>query len=528
MKRLLIGVLLLHSIWAVSQEKVKTAVDDNYVRNSLSLIVVDRGDDLDQVLYDAAFSIRLGDKFDINRIPTKRVYVKNDRKYAVPVGSITSTLNSNNVGKEIISFWYNRDSYGMMNDELVRSRGMYSVDDQDVLNATVSKLGKEELFEKGYDLVKGSYVMVLDYFNPRKEEDTYYVSLNASVYQVSYDETISEAVWNSWIYEDDSVEDKKKKLDCFNNLEIPLIHKSTVEASGSSTESIDEAVRSAYESAFMKSEKAVDQWNVTTVIWNVKPISAKIGTKEGLKNGQRYQVHKIVEDMDGNVESKSVGYIRATEIVNNSNVASGRSDTSCFYQISGGRMEQGMILKQKNDLKLAVAVSGKIGGLAPVNIELSYLENIKTNGTSRYVLLNLGIDNVSGKKISEYYKDNVTDGTGFSYLNVGVGYGVAFRPIRPIEIMPLLMIGGDFMSANNDYSSSTSDEDDSKTSWFGSVGARLGWQIFYPVQLFAQADATLRLSEGYYYAHYNDQLLYVGLGHEVFSLGLSFGVRVSF
>ena len=149
-------MLLLHSIWAVSQEKVKTVVDDNYVRNSLSLIVVDRGDDLDQTLYDAASSIRLGDKFDINRIPTKRVYVKNDRKYAVPVGSITSSLNSNNVGKEIISFWYNRDSYGMMNDELVRSRGMYSVDDQDVLNATVSKLGKEELFEKGYDLVRGS------------------------------------------------------------------------------------------------------------------------------------------------------------------------------------------------------------------------------------------------------------------------------------------------------------------------------------------------------------------------------------
>ena len=94
MKRFLIGVLLLHSIWAVSQEKVKTAVDDNYVRNSLSLIVVDRGDDLDQVLYDAAFSIRLGDKFDINRIPTKRVYVKNmDFRCLASTSKTMSILN---------------------------------------------------------------------------------------------------------------------------------------------------------------------------------------------------------------------------------------------------------------------------------------------------------------------------------------------------------------------------------------------------------------------------------------------------
>lgn len=517
MKKILVVFSLLLCVQVLNaQGKVNNVVDDDYVRSSVSVIVVNRGDSYDSRVFSVASGLGFGEKFDVNEIPTDRIMIKADRKNCVETDLITSSLEREGIGKEIISYWFQRDASGMMSDELILKRGMYSVRDQEILNSQVSKVGISALGEKGYDLLKGSYIYVLDYYNftENVKKKNYSAELKANIYQLECSDELMEQLYEAWIYDEDSPEVIAQKNALFDSLVFPLEYVTTIEASGSSSTSLSDAVRSAFSQAFYRSEKAVDGWNVTSSIISTRPIKAKIGTKEGVTNGQRFQVHKIVEDRHGNLDSKSVGYVRATEVANNSNVATGDTEPSCFYQISGFRIDEGMILKQKNDLKMGVTVAGGFGGYSPIEIGLEFLSHINTKGTSRYVMLDVGIDGAT-----------INDVT-VSYVVPTIGMGIAVRPIRPIEIMPFIQIGMDILSTvsitNIDYKLTD------WSSYVGRVGARASWQVVYPIQIFAQAEAAVNFGEGSYYAFYNDIMLAVGKGHKQAVAGFSFGVKVNF
>lgn len=514
MKKFLIILFVLSGIELAAQVKVNNVVDDDYVRSSISVVVVNRGDQYDNTVFNAVQTINYGEKFDINDIPTDRITIKSSRKVAADIERIGTILNAENVGKEIISYWYQRDSKGVMSDALILKRGMYSVRDQEILNSQVAKVGISALGEKGYDLVKGSYVFVLDYYNLKKDDDTYSVDVNAVIYRIDYSEELLDQVYQAWIYEEDTHEERAKKNALYDSIVVPLEMVTSVKASGSSSSSYAEAIRAAYSNAIHRSENSVDDWNVTSSVISTRPIKAKIGTKEGVKNGQRFQVHKIVEDRKGNLDSKSVGYIRATDVANNSTVATGHTDASSFYQISGGSIDEGMILKQKNDLRLGVTVAGGFGGYSPIEIGVEYLEHINTKGTSRYVMLDLGFDAADSD-------------IGVTFVTAAVGMGMAFRPIRPIEVMPFVQIGADVMGYSDNYLESE-DEATEWMAWLARAGARLSWQVVYPVQIFAQVEAAAKIAEGAYYAAVNDALQEYGFGHNPAVAGFSFGLKVSF
>lgn len=515
MKKLLTILFIISAISAGAQEKVRDVVDDDYVRSSISVIVVNRGDNYDGMVYNAVNTIGFGEKFDINDIPTDRIMVRSPRRHAADMEKITSVLDQQEVGNEIISFWYMRDRNGMMSDELILKRGMYSVRDQDILNSQVSKVGISALGERGYDLVAGSYVFVLDYYNLSRRDDTYSVEVNAVIYKLAYDEDMLSQVYDAWIYDDDTTEEKRRKNNIFNSIDVPLELVTNVVASGSSLSSYQDAISTAYSNAIYRSEKSVEEWNVTSSIISTRPLKAKIGTKEGVRNGQRFQVHKIVEDRKGNVNSRSVGYVRATDVANNSSVATGSTEASSFYQISGGSVEEGMILKQKNDLRLGVTVSGSFGGYSPFEIGVEYLEHINTKGTSRYIMFDLGFDAAS------------SGGVSVAYVTASIGMGLAFRPIRQIEVMPFAQLGCDVLSSGDVY---IDDEYEfmNWTSWVARAGARLSWQVIYPVQIYGQVEAAAKFGDGVWYAYYNDYLVNIGKGHDYGVVGFSFGIKVSF
>ena len=287
MKKFLIILFVLSGIELAAQVKVNNVVDDDYVRSSISVVVVNRGDQYDNTVFNAVQTINYGEKFDINDIPTDRITIKSSRKVAADMERIGTILNAENVGKEIISYWYQRDSKGVMSDALILKRGMYSVRDQEILNSQVAKVGISALGEKGYDLVKGSYVFVLDYYNLKKDDDTYSVDVNAVIYRIDYSEELLDQVYQAWIYEEDTLEERAKKNALYDSIVVPLEMVTSVKASGSSSSSYSEAIRVAYSNAIHRSENSVDDWNVTSSVISTRPIKAKIGTKEGVKNSGR-------------------------------------------------------------------------------------------------------------------------------------------------------------------------------------------------------------------------------------------------
>ena len=549
MKKLFTSLALCGCLVVSAQEKVRENVQDDYKRNSLSIIVVDRGDNYDDTVFEAVRSINLGDKFDLNLIPTNRITISGNRANTVGGIEVGKAVNASDLGKEILSYWFDRQADGTMNAKRLEQRGNYNADDQDVLNARAAKVGPESLGDTGYALVNGSYVMILDYSGITsskndKQEVSWSVTTNAYVYQIDYSEDIEAQVIEAWVYEDDTPETIARKNEAYDKILVGMSPKATVSYTTSAKEA-DGGVRAAivegYGETLLRLENQIPAWNVTTSIALRNPLRAKIGTKEGVKNRMRFQAYMVKGDRKtGEPYTVSKGYIRATTIADNRGMATGQSTKFTeFYQISGGKIDEGMTIKQKNDLGMGVSLGYKVGGLAPYNLTVDYLASINTKGFSHYGLLNIGYDMFSGSKIGDKvgkYLDagdltGLTDG-GISYINFGIGYGFGIRPIRHVELMPFIMGGGDYMMNHNDFlkedaGEETEDSFSKKIAWYGNAGLRVNFNVKYPLQLFIQADYTLLIEEGSYYKAFNDLLKVGDLGHKN-SFGIMAGVKWTF
>lgn len=549
MKKLFTSLALCGCLVVSAQEKVRENVQDDYKRNSLSIIVVDRGDNYDDTVFEAVRSINLGDKFDLNLIPTNRITISGNRANTVGGIEVGKAVNASDLGKEILSYWFDRQADGTMNAKRLEQRGNYNADDQDVLNARAAKVGPESLGDTGYALVSGSYVMILDYSGIKsskndKNEVSWSVTTNAYVYQIDYSEDIEAQVIEAWVYEDDTPETIARKNEAYDKILVGMSPKATVSYTTSAKEA-DGGVRAAivegYGETLLRLENQIPAWNVTTAIAKRNPLRAKIGTKEGVKNRMRFRAYLVKGDKNGNPYTVPKGYIRATTVADNRGMATGQSTKFTeFYQISGGKIDEGMTIKQKNDLGMGVSLGYKVGGLAPYNLTVDYLASINTKGFSHYGLLNIGYDMFSGSKIGDKVGQylpagsltGLTDG-GISYINFGIGYGFGIRPIRHVELMPFIMGGGDYMMNHNDFldenaGEETEDSFMDKVAWYGNAGLRVNFNVKYPLQLFIQADYTLLfVKEGSYYEAFNELLKVGDLGHKN-SFGVMAGVKWTF
>ena len=112
MKKLFTSLALCGCLMVSAQEKVRENVQDDYKRNSLSIIVVDRGDNYDDTVFEAVRSINLGDKFDLNLIPTNRITISGNRANTVGGIEVGKAVNASDLGKEILSYWFDRQADG--------------------------------------------------------------------------------------------------------------------------------------------------------------------------------------------------------------------------------------------------------------------------------------------------------------------------------------------------------------------------------------------------------------------------------
>ncbi|MDE6582278.1 MAG: hypothetical protein K2K47_07115, partial [Duncaniella sp.] len=273
----------------------------------------------------------------------------------------------------------------------------------------------------------------------------------------------------------------------------------------------DKAINEALTSMFEKLEKKIDKWQVVTSVYQLHPIGAKVGTKEGLKNSDRYAAYRVVEDADGNLQYKRIGYARATTIADNAADADGESPCSNFYQISGRRnIKEGMFLKQNKDAKFSVSVSGNIWAYNPINVDVDYL--IKTNhkgGIMQYAGLSIGAD--WGK----------TMGESAFWIPVSLNYGIGIHPLRWLEILPNIGIGADYYGMPDDLSDSDDSSFMKQIAYFARGGVKLGFQIWYPVQLFVRADYSYKFSEGEYYLPCDSK-------DRFNRLGIGAGIKINF
>ncbi len=518
-----------------AQEKPKELVSDSYDRSSISVVYISRGDVYDEQLktYIRKYFMNIDSvsKFDINLIETRELNINIPRNQTISQNNFSSDASFSSIGKQILSYWFNRKSDGTMDASLIEKRGRYNVTDQDYFNAQVAKVGLSALRDGGYDLVKNSYVLFLDYSNIKKDIDddkrvSWSSQANIYVYKLNYTEDIYNRVMQSWIYEDDTDSIKQQKIGLWDDMNVSLNFVASSNYSTLRSESIgglEASVVESYTSAIQSLENKIDKWSVASSITHVKPLRAKIGKKEGVKNMARYRAYIYTEDENGNLKSVPKGYVRATKVVDNRYDASGSMAESEFYQISGFGLSEGVILKQRNDLGLGGGISYRGGSFKGYYLNLDKLVHIKTNGLSQYVLLNVGFDVYSESKLNDN-NISTSSNSGVNLINFSLGYGLGIRPfVRYFEFMPYILFGFDNINVNGEEDDTEDSSFNDKLAYAGCFGVRLNMNIAYPLQLFGSVDYAVLFHEGDTYKKRNDVLGDLGRKNGVgFNIGLKY------
>lgn len=545
-----IFILTLLTLSAAAQKNAKApeAVDNNYDRASISVLLVNHQDKYDNQISGYFSSIAWGDKFDHNAIRTTSITTSQPRNYEYTIAAarqaaIAAEIESASLGKEIVSFIYARSADGMMSDQIIRQRGRYNATDQDLISAQATKIGEEGLSDQGFKLINNSYVLCIDYANVSVTtidgRTSYSARPEAHLYKVTYDEVLQAQLFDTWIYQDDTPEVKAQKQNSFAQLSFALLPVTKVTVAVSSTDdsgAINALVADGYKQIIYELERKVDQLQVRTPVVAVRPIRAKIGMKEGVKKMSRYYGYKFKLHKDGKtIIPVKTGVVRASKIADNRHDTDGKSETSEFFQIAGRTVTEGQLLKQKNDIGLGLAVGYQFMGFPGAHISVDKLLSINTKGIATYLLIDASIMPYLPKTMAE--QQGVSMPLAPDALlgtNISLGFGVGFHFARIFEVQPQINIGVDMLTQATDYylsqiSSNTSAEAAyaDKIAYTGQIGAKLFCNIAYPLQVFVGVNYSFKFAEGALYQFYAQEVL-KPLGQNRGGFGVNVGLKFIF
>jgi hypothetical protein len=167
--------------------------------------------------------------------------------------------------------------------------------------------------------------------------------------------------------------------------------------------------------------------------------------------------------------------IRATnKIVDNRTVASGKSEPSVFYQVAGKRLDDGMLLKQRSDIGLALAVSSSSGGVngLTARLEINTSSFFKSKAPTMIKLyVEGGYESKEMKIIIKSVTQNYKDFTRYE-----IGLGKEFCFLRNLRLQPFAGVGLEQFT----------NKDDSKLSFsslYEHAGAIAGINLLHNLQL---------------------------------------------
>jgi hypothetical protein len=458
MRKTLLSIALLIialSVFAQSADKIKT-VPTTYDRSSLGVLFLNfEGDRYFDRLVGKVENISFPDKYNNNNFPTLLIKPPFSRQSMPlsPQSEIKSYLEAQKAGLQTIAKWYSRQPNGTMSLDLVHERGRFSATDDDFLRAQTTKRGSAALEDYGNRLVNLSYILVIDVKDIKNAKDLSMTNMKGwqatavgYLYRINFTEEVQNAFYDTWIYEDDSksiVEEKRRK---FEALDIPLIlvSQEAVQISAMQPESstglgmfvkpksedelMQDLAQKSLDEVIYKIEMKVEEFKVKTSIHQVSPIRAKIGLKEGLKTDYRFFVYEYVYNEKLNqAVPKRRGVIRAgskSTIVDNRKEATGKTETSKFYQVAGSKLEEGFTIQQQNDFGLEITAGPEIGGIGGfygrADVRLGRFVGIR----SAFVYVEGGID------AGDY------NGNDYAFMRYGGGLAKGFQLMRNIELRP--------------------------------------------------------------------------------------------
>jgi len=270
---------------------------------------------------------------------------------------IQKFFKENRIPQQMVAKWYGRDESGNFNMNLIGERGQYDATEMQASIAKASVRGKAMLADAGEELISNTFVVVTRFKYIPKEEvmaaakrglsllkefggqnakfiadigstvadvasKGYVIQANSYLYKLRWNDSIAavfyQEMWN------DSYDSSPERAKAFDNtdlfkLELVGFDKAWADLQSSifTTKSEDELIRiatvKAIDAVIAKLQRAHDVFKTKTPLYEVDPISAKIGLKEGLEKGDRYEVLEQTIDDAGRTKYVRKGVIRVDQ-----------------------------------------------------------------------------------------------------------------------------------------------------------------------------------------------------------------------
>ncbi len=316
--------------------------------------------------------------------------------------NIRNYLTNNDIAKQMVAKWFNRQSDGSFDMNMVAHRGYYNASDMDLELAKSSKRGTALLADAGEELIKNTFVIVNDFDYVNKEEVAevtkaglgllsdvaaiagkdinttdaevavtvlgkgYVVRTTSYLYRLVWNDSVSAVFYQEyWMDKNNIDENRKKAFDNSNIFRLELVGwevawadlQSTVFTSKTESELIAVATIRAIDAVIAKLQRKYEIFRTKTPLFSVDPLSAKIGMKEGVEKGDRFEVLEQVMDKSGRTKYKRRGIVKVDKkhIWDNRYEAGVGGDESNpasklgFTKFKGkGNFYSGMLIRQIN------------------------------------------------------------------------------------------------------------------------------------------------------------------------------------
>jgi hypothetical protein len=486
-------------------------VPSTYDRSSITFLFLEfPTDNHSAEIKEKIDKIIFADKFYNNNVETLSIQAPFNRGDAAvnKTELVKQAIVDKKIPTDIIAKWYSRKADGTMSMDLIFERGMFNATDAAYLKAQTTKRGNASLEDYGNRLIERSYILVLDYSSILTMKEAmldktlkgWKATVTGYLYKINYNEQTQNALYDIWIYDDDTPQVKAEKKKKFEEMQFPVefVTETTVyvqatqPAEGTQLakfiklktddELLAELAQKGYEESLYFLEKKYEDFRVKTPIHQVNPIRAKIGKKEGVRCDYRFFAYEYVYNEKTNTtDQKMRGVIRATsDIVDNRQVATGDMGTTRFYQTAGRKLETGYLLQQRNDFGAEVTVgyeAGNWGGVyGRVDLRLG-----------RYIgIRSLFIYGEGGAESKDYLNSDgsLANSEGISFVHYGAGIAKGFMMTRNLELRPYVGFGMETASAkDDDWGNPTYSKDLSVL--YGKGGANLALNLKHNIQVVA-------------------------------------------
>lgn len=273
---------------------------------------------------------------------------------------IQKYLSKEKIANKLVSKWFNRQADGSFDGDLIADRGVLNASFLETKSAQSSSDGQTLLKTAGFELIGNTFV-VINKFNfyanepvaavirdaakvallnnmsgkPQmlidkaikgidgvyeKTKEGYSIFATSYLYKLVWNDSISTIFYTDMYMEKGSIDAKKK--DAFDKSDLfKLEFVGDETASGLITFSLKEkrteeqiitlSTKRIIDNVYAKLQKKYDVFKTKTPLYTGYPITAKIGKKEGLEGGEKFDVlEQNIDPKTGVASYKSVGTIK--------------------------------------------------------------------------------------------------------------------------------------------------------------------------------------------------------------------------